>query len=327
MIAPGAAAAAPPRELDPRDLVQRLAEPLQRAYAAAGGAARLTPLSRGPLPDSVTLFRVHAHAGRPVGVLQVSPPRQGGGDDLVQREVQRSRAARAALGPRLGDVILEPLAWFEDERRTYAAYPLCQPLPARRLPRAAARARLRRLLPAWLLEAARLTRREPTAAQVAHDFARPLAAVAEDPRLGAGLRDGARIALERLEAGTWRPSYVLQHADLWEGNVLLWPSRPWWRDGAPRQRFVLIDWRGSRVDGHAVADLLSLAQGLRLAPRALRRELERHAWVLGCSLEDTRGHLLAAIGALGLDLGCFEPRRWADGAERAWGLLLEGLEA
>lgn len=328
MIGPALTSSAPAGSaLDLRALAVSLDARLQRAFASAGGFGRLTPLTRGPLADSVTLLRVHARDDRPVGVLQVSALTSEGHADLVEQEVERGRAARAALGPRAGDVILEPLAWFEEGGRTCAAYPLCSPLPVRGWRRKLERVRLRRELVEWLHEAARVTRHEPSGAEVARDFARPLAALADDPRFGAGLRDGARIALERLQGGSWRPWHVLEHADLWEGNVLRWPSRPWWREREPVRPFVVIDWRGSRTRGHAIRDLLSVAQGLRLSPRRLRRELERHAWLLGCALQDTRGYLLAGVGATGLDLGCFEPRRWVDSAEAAWALLLEAVEA
>lgn len=150
--------------------------------------------------------------------------------------------------------------------------------------------------------------------------------MADDPRLSPEVRTAARDALARLRSAAWRPAYTLTHGDLWRGNILRWPRRTWWRERPPRLPFLLIDWRGSLVRGHAVLDLLRLLESLRAGPRALRRQLERHCWALGCERFDARGYLLAALGAAGQDLGCIEPRRWVLGTERLWSQLVEALE-
>ncbi len=324
---PAPVTAPPTAPLDVSTLASRLGQGLDQALAPAGGFGRLSQLCpTGPLADSVTTLLVEDPLGRKNGVVQCSAPRSTGADDLVRREVERGRAARAALGPRLGDPLLEPLLVADDGERTYAAYPLCRPLPAERLLRVAARAWLRRPLLTWLYEVTRTTRREPTPEELVRDFTRPLEAVAADPRLSAALRTGARAALARIEAGAWRPAHTLAHGDLWCGNVLRWPRSPWWRERPPRLPFVLIDWRGSRSRGHAITDLLRLVDSLRASARTLRQELERHCWALGCELEDARGYLLAGLGVAGQDLGCVEPRRWVLGAEALWGQLVEALE-
>ncbi|MCO5165863.1 MAG: hypothetical protein M9894_05790 [Planctomycetes bacterium] len=324
---------APDRDVVDRDVVDPvrvthlLRDALEAAFAPAGGFGGLSAAwPRGPLLDSVTTLLVRDERGRPRGVVQCSASRAAGADDLVRREVERGAAARAALDPRLADAVLEPLAVLDDGDRTYAAYPLCKGLPVARWRWVAARARLRGPLLDWLFEATRLTRHEPSPDEVARDFVRPLEALARDPRLSAELRAGARTALVRLESGRWRPSLTLSHGDLWRGNVLRWPAAPWWRRRPPALPFVLIDWRGSRVRGHGLRDLLHLGDSLRAPARLLRRELERHCWVRGCAIDDARGHLLAGLGAAGLDLGCFEPRQWVLGAEAAWAQLAEVLE-
>lgn len=326
-VRPVAATPSPPAALDLPVVADRLRDVLDGALAPAGGFGRLSRLCpTGPLADSVTTLLVQDPSGRPNGVVQCSAPRSSGADDLVRREVERGRAVRAALGPRLGDALLEPLAVADDGDRTYACYPLCRTLPGDRWRWVVARALLRRPLLSWLFEVVRTTRREPAPDELEADFVRPLEAVARDPRLSPAMRAGARDALVRLEARTWRPTHTVVHGDLWRGNVLRWPRRAWWRDRSPQVPFVLIDWRGSRLRGHAVMDLLRLMDSLRASARALRGELERHAWALGCELQDTRGYLLAALGAAGQELGCMEPRRWVLGGEALWGQLVEALE-
>lgn len=315
---------APPLQL--LQLAAQLRPQLERAFDPVGGFGRLSgPLARGSLADSVTTLLVHDANDRPVGVLQCSAPRGEGVADLVQRELERVAAARAALGPRLGEVLLSALAHADDGQRSYAAYPLCHPVPKTRLGNAAARAFLRAPVLAWLRETVRLTSCQPTPAAVERDFAAPLASVAADPRLSASIRAGARGALERLAADRWRPRHVLAHNDLWQGNLLLLPRRIWWRTDPPSRPFVVIDWRGSHVHGHAFVDLLCLAESSRMCASTLSRELAHHAWLVGCDPLDVKGYALASMGLIGQDLGCFEPRRWVLATETMWSALQDVL--
>lgn len=323
----GPVAAPVPVPVDVPTVADCLRDGLDRALAPTGGFGRLSLLRPpGTLLDSVTTLLVQDGDGRPNGIVQCSASRATGADDLVRREVDRGQAARAALGPRLGDALLEPLLVADDGDRTFAAYPLCRPMPEARWRWVAARLGLRGPLLDWLFEVTRTTRREPTPDDLTRDFTRPLEAVAGDPRLSPPLRAGAREALARLEAGAWRPVHTVVHGDLWRGNVLRWPRRIWWRERPPRLPFVLIDWRGSRARGHPIVDLLRLIDLLRGGARTLRRQLERHCWALGCEPDDARGYLLAGIGAGGMSLGCMEPRRWVLGAEALWSQLVEALE-
>jgi aminoglycoside phosphotransferase (APT) family kinase protein len=119
----------------------------------------------------------------------------------------------------------------------------------------------------------------------------------------AGLEHGdARLhravdhALERLDGGHVEPHFVPMHGDFWAGNILS-ARNP---DSYP---FAVIDWRGSETNGYPIFDLIRLAGSYHFTARRLRDELERHARILGCTVEDTRIHLLAAIGHFAVDRG------------------------
>ena len=92
------------------------------------------------------------------------------------------------------------------------------------------------------------------------------------------------------------------HGDLWKGNILIEPGaarpgRTRWRD-----RFVVIDWPGSELHGHAIYDLIRLARSMRTPDAALRAEVRRHCDVLGASIEDAMAYLLSALGYIALHL-------------------------
>lgn len=118
---------------------------------------------------------------------------------------------------------------------------------------------------------------------------------------------------------------MLAHNDLWQGNLLLLPRRTWWLSSPPSRPFAVIDWRGSSTRGHAFVDLLCLAESTRMGVNALSRELAEHAWLVNCDLIDVRGYTLASMGLIGMDLGCFEPRRWVLATETMWSALQDVL--
>ncbi|MCP4006756.1 MAG: phosphotransferase, partial [bacterium] len=106
--------------------------------------------------------------------------------------------------------------------------------------------------------------------------------------------------------------YVLIHNDFWRGNVLLDSTRsgPW------PERFVVIDWGGSRVRGHAIFDLIRMADCLKLGDRVLRGEVEAHCRILECELIDARSHLFSALGHLAMNLDRFPLPRFLEMAQQ-----------
>jgi hypothetical protein len=94
------------------------------------------------------------------------------------------------------------------------------------------------------------------------------------------------------------------HGDLWIGNVLLRDATSGLK-GAWSDRFVIIDWPGSMLRGHAIFDLTRLTQSISTGERALASELIRHCQALQCDPEDAVGYLLAALGHLEMNLEQF----------------------
>jgi hypothetical protein len=103
--------------------------------------------------------------------------------------------------------------------------------------------------------------------------------------------------------------HVPMHGDLWSDNVLLA------EDG-----IRIVDWAGAKVKGFGVYDLLRAASSFNVPRRLLRRELLRHAEILG-GADALRLHLLAALGHLASDLGEFPPDQYVKMANESWRML------
>jgi len=114
--------------------------------------------------------------------------------------------------------------------------------------------------------------------------------------LSEGIRSVSRRALDRLLAGDFVPRSTPMHNDLWKGNILL-PSSD---DGQDKQAFpfFVIDWRGSRIDGFPLFDLVRLAMSLKFSARELRQELMHCCQSLGCEFSDAPYYVATALGEI-----------------------------
>lgn len=243
-------------------------------------------LSEGMTGDATGVYLVSST------VLQVSPPSF---PTVIRQAVQKAKSARDALGPWLGDVILDPLDEWEMNGVTCALFEQLTPIAAGRFKR---RLELNRATPhvlTWLRQVAATSRPGNCGMDAC------LRALTECPY--EFLREGARSALATIATERFQPRSTVMHGDFWTGNIMLDPS------GA--RDFVVIDWRGSMVEGYAIFDLVKFAESAGLGAKLLRRELGEHADALGCRVEDTRPYLLAALGHIWLNLDQFPVDRFA----------------
>jgi hypothetical protein len=258
--------------------------------------------------------------GRMVAVMAVSSrvdPEQ------VARSLANAKGAREMLGSDLGNVILEPIAEGTYEGLTFALWPWRRSLSSNRIMAFLQKRRARKRVLAWLREATAVTCRRVSEDELEAGYRRPLRALAGDEAMPEGLRRAADTGLRRLEDGTWRPYFVLEHGDFWLGNVLY--PRGLWSRGTHARGFVLIDWAGARLQGYPFYDLLRLALSSGLAPAHLRKEALLHCASLGCEPVDAFAYLAAGLGASGLDLGHFPLDRYHAIAETAYRTLKAAL--
>jgi hypothetical protein len=143
--------------------------------------------------------------------------------------------------------------------------------------------------------------------------------------MGGEVRDAIDRAAARLEGGSWRPRMVLDHNDLWPGNIMAN------RDAAGRAMgasgYVVIDWAGANLRGGGFADLLRCARGFNLTPRQLRVEIEFHCRTLGLQPEDATSQLLLSLGWLHQNLEHFPIERFVELSVGIFQLLHVSVQA
>lgn len=299
-----------------------LAEPLADALAGRYGVLHATSLSRGDMvADGTTVLLLSDASKRPQAVVLCSAPIA---PEMVQRAMRRAHQAKMALGELDGARILDTLAEGSVHGLSYAVLPYCNSISKLCGVRWVQRALLQPLVFDWLMRVAQSTVKCVEPAAIESAFAEPLRRLAGLQGISDGLRAATLHAAARLGSGAWSPRQVLMHGDLWQGNILIRTagrSAQRWRD-----RAVVTDWGGSRVDGHAIYDLIRLAQSMRLPAKDLRRELVRHCRVLECDLADARSHLLAALGGIMMNLEHFPMNRYLCMAESCLATIDHALE-
>lgn len=271
-------------------------------------------LRRGvQLADAKETLLLFGGGPRPRAVVQISG---GRAPEMVARGVARARAIRATLAPRERLAILEPYVAGELRGRSYAIWPWCAPLAGESGSFLERRTVTTPLLD-WLGAVAAQTVRPARADAIEARFAEPLCRMATNPALSLRARLAARGALQRLDAGTFRPLHVAMHGDLHAGNILVDDGAlsfrshvSWW------ERLSLIDWCSAQPDGFPLYDLMRLAHSLRISARRLAPALVASCATLECPLEDARWHLAAALADLGANLEEFPLERFAWIADR-----------
>jgi hypothetical protein len=291
-------------ELDPEQLLDWV----RPALSAVG-----IEVSRGQsldqdasVADKPLKLIIEGRRSRPEAVVICARPADPA---IVRRAVVRARQAAEMLGPRVGAVPLLPLADGTFGELSYVILPWHQPalqMGPRRVRRLWTAARVL----GWLRDAVSVS------ARAADDVTRPrrlLERLAGDARFGAAVRGDARLGLERLDAGQWRPKTVLVHNDLWLGNVLL-PARTRCPD-TNRYRFFLIDWAAAEMAGYPFWDLSRLCDSFGVPTPWARREIGRHCAILGFEPQDALSSLLLAIAHLGAQLRYFPVERYVHMSE------------
>lgn len=262
--------------------------------------------------DDPLKLLLHWPNGKPRALIKVSVE---AAPQLVRREAEMARQTRELLGPELGRHIPDTIWVGEIEGLSYLVRAYYETLSGSRWISAIQKFWLRPRLFEWLRQVTAKSLVDATDEEIEQDFIIPLKKIADDAECSRDVREMSKRALSRAEQGSWRPRYVLAHGDLWKDNVFLLGEMTLPSSLVGLADFVVIDWAGAMVKGHAIMDLIRLARSLGLSRQRLRQELITHCDILRCEVVDAAGYLAAAIGYLGMHLEHFPRNRYLALAE------------
>jgi hypothetical protein len=231
----------------------------------------------------------------------------------VRRNADRMRLAKHTLSRTLGRVIELPLAEGEHCGRSYALWRMLKPLSSNRLLFALQRSVLAPAVLRWLCDVGSETLHRGDALLYSASLERLLTV----PGLSEGLRAAAQDAQLAFQRNQIAPLSVLQHGDLWIGNVLR---------GEGHREFALIDWPGATTEGFPFYDLIRFACSIGVGPNEMRQLLERYSAAVHCAPGTAMAYLLAGLGKLHEELEHFPEHRFVALCEQKASALHAALD-
>lgn len=308
----------------PENLGNLLYDELEKCVQKLAGPLSLVPLNENKdCADATTKVIVSPHQGEPAAVFICS---KESAPDLIRRSMDLAESVRSVIGETLGEAIVRPIATGYLDGCSYMLLPFLPDFSKFKPARIAQLFLIRRPLLDWLQQAnAVAAEKYGCNAETTARYAKVLKHLRDQRLFGSAMQGAIEEALARLDAGRWQPRHSFDHNDLWLGNVMLAPKSV--AAGPNRYPFVLIDWPGANARGYGIYDLIRIAPDLKLSAVALKRELIGHSEALHCELEDTRGHLLAALGRLHIHLENFPEQLYVSLAETCWATLESALES
>lgn len=306
-----------------RELSDNLDGPLAEA-PRSGDISLLRPPAE--VADDAMKLRIRDAAGRSVAVALCSPRFD---PEAVANGFRRTKLVRRALPPGLAAHVVKPIHQGRLDGLSYAVLPFYGSLSDSRVVRKLQRMAMAPRLFGWLRKVARATRtdHEPDSESLDREFAEGLESLLKTEAMPTSVRKAAQKAMARLESGAWRPRRVLSHGDFWLGNVMLKSPGATWPLGKRLDRFVIIDWGTSRVDGIAFDDLIRIGRSLGVSPRRLGAEVRKHARLLDCDPVDARSYLAASLGILGQSLNQFPFENYVSLARHSMDAMDKALAA
>lgn len=304
------------------ELSEALKDPLNGA-SRSGDLSLLRP--PGEVADDAMKLLIRDAEGRSVAVALCSPRFD---PEAVAKGFRKAESARQALEADLSAHVVEPLHQGRLDGLSYAVLPFYGALSDSRIVRKLQRTAMVPRLFDWLRGVARATMTERDSDEANREIAEGLESLSKTEAMPAPVLEAAKTALRRLENGAWRPRRILSHGDFWVGNIMLAsPEASRWPFGKRLDRFVVIDWGTSRVDGIAFDDLIRIGRSLGASPRRIGAEVAAHAQLLDCELDDARSYLAASLGILGLSLNQFPFENYVALARYSMNTMNEALAA
>jgi hypothetical protein len=205
--------------------------------------------------------------------------------NAAAEEAGAMRAAKAILPPHLASFVMDiAVDGRLEDNRSFIVVPRGRPLFENRMFFAVQKRLVAPVVFEWLRGLAHEATNPSENAR--REFQLSLEALSAVKALPSSITNAAVDGLVRLSKGGFAPRFCPMHGDLWKGNII----------HASDKSLKLIDWRGSRMSGYGLFDLIKFAQSFNIKNERLRNEITIHAQALGLDVNGAFATLLASCG-------------------------------
>lgn len=237
--------------------------------------------------DDTTKLLIRDHSGSPIAVLLFSDESLG---TLPERAASFSSKAISFLPENVSSAILSPISYGNFEGMSYAIWPYRRQMSGLPVFRNFQRYLVANKVLSWLLDLTIHSRSPVGFAAVQDKFVQPMLHLAKSSGVDFAVKNDLLRFVSRINEGDWRPQQVIEHGDLWLGNVLI--------DRSSSFGITMIDWAGAKMDGHAFYDLARISRSSKLSKAGYRKQVTSHCAVLDCEIDDSAGYLLSSFARL-----------------------------
>ena len=234
---------------------------------------------------------------QPKAFVLLSPAKK---PNAIKSGHMKLRGLANNVGIKLAQNLLMPLEIGESDGLSYSISAYHRPLHTTFLLKQMDNLRVRASLVNWVIDVASATKAKASAAEIETQFTQPLMALSQANGVKQAYKNIILEAIEAINNSTWQPYFVSAHNDLWRGNVL----------SSNNTKFVLIDWDGVTLKGHAFYDLVRVAGSFKLSKGKFQMALQQYCGVMQCNKQQAKYYLISAFAFLHADLGDWQYERF-----------------
>lgn len=245
--------------------------------------------------DSTLLLVVKDQKAKPLGVVHVS---QAGDPDQVKRSCSKAKSIAEKLGGPLNSPVLLPL-WLGEAEGRSCSFTQLKVATECGWVWSYQKRRMRQPVLEWLFASARKTIKMADPNEGPQLFFGNLSYFDGKVGFTKEFNNAVASAKSALTKGKWTPRHMVDHNDLWKGNVMLENKYSHYH------KFYVIDWAAANLQGYGILDFITFSKSFGVRSESMAKWLSRYAELLDGNVDAILYQYLAGMGHLGRNLNNF----------------------
>ncbi len=283
------------------EFVFDIAKHENRLHGDKFSISTLSPLGLPPSQerssDSAIHFKIGGVQAKDDAIISVSNAQF---PEAVAGAVERGAKIATYVEERAAKPIVRPILSGRFGNQSYAFWSEHKPLSKNRLMRKIQLMSINRHVLDWLGYIGNVSGRAIVSELDLYGrYIKPIRYLINDDDIPMAVKSVAHEALEIVESGKFQAVEIVQHGDLWHGNIML--AKSWPMKSGDGQLFYVIDWGGSNTHGYPYADLVRYMVSIHADANSIATEIGKYGLTCGLENEHVHAYICAGLGHLGMN--------------------------